>query len=798
MLQCLSSPLRYIMPKVTIRVHIFSYITVLVTLLVLLFAGMQYYFSKEMALEATQKSFHLISTNISTELTSGDALSKEVIYQMQNFPDIVKPMGKKLNMKLVKRYVFTLKRLNNVVAMYSAQGDKAFIEVFNIKMSHKLQNYFEVPENTYWLAYTIMGEGSERAKRLYYLDENLKTIETRKVNASLMPTTRPWYKMAMKSEKVVQGAPYLFKTLQEKGITYSKRVDNSNVVIGLDLSLGNIKQTLDSLRFSKTSELLLFGSDGTIIASTDAQSSFNNDLITTFLKNPQTHRMNMPLKDTSRFAMVSRISEGSGYDSYLGVSVSKDEMLEPYIEKILFALYAVLALLVVSVPFTLLATNLIVRPIYAVMKENRKIRERDFENVVEVRSNIKELNRLSHSLLDMSQSIHAYQVAQKELMDGFIKLIADAIDAKSPYTAGHCQRVPLIAVELVKEASRSDREPFKDFAFKTPDEFEEFERGAWLHDCGKITTPEYVVDKATKLETIYNRIHEVRMRFEVLWRDLDIELLERQLNGDDAQRLETWREIEREKLIDDFAFIAECNIGGEFMGEERKERLKQIAKMTWTRHFDNRVGLSENELMRYAAYSHVILPVEEPLLRDKPEHIIKRIDFDEAGYRAQGFKLEVPEYLYNYGEVYNLCIERGTLSEEERFKIQEHVIMSIKMLEQLPYTEEMKRIPEYAGTHHETLIATGYPRALGATELSIPARIMAIADIFEALTASDRPYKKGKTLSEALKIMSFMVKDQHLDADLFRLFLESGVYMEYAKAHLKNTQLDEVEIEAYL
>jgi len=786
------------MPKITIRVHIFSYITILVALLILLFAGMQYYFSKEMALEATQKNFHLITTNISSELTSRDALSKEVIYQMQNYPDIVKPMGKKLNMNLVKRYVFTLKRLKNVVAMYSAQGDTAFIEVFNIKMSHKLQSYFEVPKNTYWLAYTIHGEGVNRFKTLYYLDKKLKIIEMRSVNSSLMPTTRPWYKMAMKSEKVVQGAPYLFKTLQEKGITYSKRVDNSNVVIGLDLSLGNIKHSLESLRFSKTSELSLFGSDGSIIASTDGNSSFDNDLITTFLKNPQSHRMNMPLKDSSRFAMVSRISEGSGYDSYLAVSVSKNEMLEPYIEKILIALYAVLALLIVSVPFTLLATNLIVRPIYAVMRENRKIRDRDFENVVEVKSNIKELNRLSHSLLDMSQSIHAYQVAQKELMDGFIKLIADAIDAKSPYTGGHCQRVPLIAIKLVEEASRSQEEAFKNFAFKTKDEFEEFERGAWLHDCGKITTPEYVVDKATKLETIYNRIHEVRMRFEVLWRDIEIKMLVRLYAGEDEEVLEKRKQEEQQKLLEDFEFIAQANLGGEFMSSEDKERIAEIAKRHWIRHFDDRLGLSENELMRYKDIPPKPLPTVEPLLSDRAEHIVERVGFDAEGYRAKGFKLDVPDYLYNYGEIYNLCIERGTLSEEERFKIQEHVIMSIKMLEQLPYTDDMKRIPEYAGTHHETLIGTGYPRELNAEELSIPARIMAIADIFEALTASDRPYKKGKTLSQSLQIMSFMVKDQHIDAELFALFLRSGIYEVYAKEHLKAEQIDDVEIEKYI
>lgn len=190
--------------------------------------------------------------------------------------------------------------------------------------------------------------------------------------------------------------------------------------------------------------------------------------------------------------------------------------------------------------------------------------------------------------------------------------------------------------------------------------------------------------------------------------------------------------------------------------------------------------------------------MEEQLLSDKTQHLVERLNFDEEAYKKQGFKLDVPEYLYNYGELYNLCIEKGTLSNEERFKINEHVIMTIKMLEQLPFPEHMQKIPEYAGTHHETMNNTGYPRQLGKEQLSIPARIMAIADIFEALTASDRPYKKGKTLSEAIRIMSFMKKDQHIDADLFELFLRSGIYNEYAEKYLKAKQMDDVDIKAYL
>jgi len=160
--------------------------------------------------------------------------------------------------------------------------------------------------------------------------------------------------------------------------------------------------------------------------------------------------------------------------------------------------------------------------------------------------------------------------------------------------------------------------------------------------------------------------------------------------------------------------------------------------------------------------------------------------------------MEVPEYLYNRGERYNLSLEKGTLTPEERYKINEHVIMTIKMLESLPFPEGMKKIPKIAGEHHETIDGEGYPRKLTKASLSIPSRIMAIADIFEALTASDRPYKQAKTLSEALRIMYAMKKEHHIDADLFDLFVRSKVYLHYAKRYLHPSQIDDVDEESLL
>jgi hypothetical protein len=376
--------------------------------------------------------------------------------------------------------------------------------------------------------------------------------------------------------------------------------------------------------------------------------------------------------------------------------------------------------------------------------------------------------------------------------------MAGAIDAKSPYTGGHCERVPELSLMLAEEACKVTEGPLADFAFHTPDEWREFKIGAWLHDCGKVTTPEYVVDKATKLETIYNRIHEVRTRFEVLLRDARIEMLEAVAAGMPADEAEAGFEARKTELVDDYAFIAECNLGGEFMAPERVERLKAIAARTWMRHFDDRLGLSQEELRRIEGVPAEALPAVEAVLADKPNHVIPRPTNSAIFDPSYGFKTRIPENLYNFGELYNLAIGRGTLTEEERFKINEHIIQTIIMLKRMPFPKQMQRVVEYAGTHHETLIGTGYPRGLADKELSVPARITAIADIFEALTASDRPYKKPKTLSECVKILSFFKKDKHIDADLFDLFLSSGVYLRYAERYLKPDQIDEVDVAKYI
>ena len=385
---------------------------------------------------------------------------------------------------------------------------------------------------------------------------------------------------------------------------------------------------------------------------------------------------------------------------------------------------------------------------------------------------------------------------QEALLHSFIKLIAGAIDAKSPYTAGHCQRVPEITLMLAKAACASNDEKFSQFDLDDK-EWEELSIACWLHDCGKVTTPEYVVDKATKLETIYDRIHEVRTRFEILKRDAEISCWQQIANGGDKVMLLDNLAKQCQQFDDDFAFVAECNVGGEFMAEDKIEKLQAIAEKTWWRTLDDNLGLSWEERNRKGMC--VELPVEEKLLSDKPEHLIARHESDKMPDDNQwGFKVDTPEHKYNRGELYNLSVRRGTLSEEERYMINAHMIQTVIMLNNLPYPKSLRNVPLIAGSHHETMDGKGYPKGLVMSEQPLTARMMVIADIFEALTASDRPYKKAKTLSESLRILSFMRNDKHVDAELFDLFLTGGIYLEYAEKFLSAEQIDAVNIDDYL
>ena len=362
--------------------------------------------------------------------------------------------------------------------------------------------------------------------------------------------------------------------------------------------------------------------------------------------------------------------------------------------------------------------------------------------------------RLAESLASQAAialTNRALIVQLENLFESFIRMINEAIDEKSPYTGGHCQRVPMLTMALAESVNDTTVGPLADFTMTDKDRYE-LRIAGLLHDCGKITTPVHVVDKATKLETIFDRIHLIDTRFEVLARDAEIDALNKKLElarqggADEITRRQRNYEIDEElrdtlrQIEDDRTFLRRCNVGTESMSREDQERVQQIGLMyKWRDPLGNTANfLTEDELR-------------------------------------------------------NLTIQRGTLTQDEREIINHHIVSTIKMLEALPWPKHLRNVPEYAGGHHERMDGKGYPRGLRREQMSVQARVMGIADIFEALTAKDRPYKKGKTLSESLQILGRFKLNGHIDPDLFDVFIRRKVYLKYAEQFLDPEQIDAVD-----
>lgn len=356
-----------------------------------------------------------------------------------------------------------------------------------------------------------------------------------------------------------------------------------------------------------------------------------------------------------------------------------------------------------------------------------------------------ELEGMTHALASQAAVVLTQQRLisdLKNLFESFIEAIATAIDEKSKYTGGHIARVTELTMEIANKINETDQGDFADFSF-SEDELEELRIATWLHDTGKITTPEYVVDKSNKLETVFDRVELVRTRWQAirLAKRLDVlnkllSTVEDKLDPQLRDRLIGEMQDDLKQLDDDLEFLVTTNKGGEFMADEKIDRLKKIAAHTYN------VGNG----------------TDIPYLTDD--------------------------------EVYNLSIRKGTLTDEEREIMNNHVVMSIKILEQLPWPRKMSNVPAIAGAHHEKLDGTGYPNGWKEEEISLQGRIMAVADVFEALSAKDRPYKDPMPLSQAIKILGFMVKDKHLDERIVKLFVESGLVKEYAERHLAKEQID--------
>ena len=1040
---------------ISIRMTVVAVFMLATALTAALAIGLQYHFGRELASEAATKLYTTASAGIVTKWDAIGDQNSTVISLLSDNPNMT-------NRDEVDKHLATfasvMQRNPLYYGMYLSYADGSFYELVNLDASKSARKSLRATHSDKWVVISIDGSAIEKYRRFEYLDDSFNTRIVRSEATDFLATERAWYTEALKTDSAYVSPPYLFAQLGVPGRTLSKRIADTDSVIGIDMTLDTLSAFLRDQDISDESEIFIYKADGQIIASNKASeeaasfevpqlllteqeqayiaslpplvvsneanwppidytllgkpqgysvdvmrmiakmiglditfvqgltwtdlvaqfkagkidllhsvrlseenaqwgqptnsytrlpwtlvtregspaissldelagrklaipsswsvvpvveerfpdveivatrntlegiervqdgsvdAAMDNEMILRYLEkhyfltgiqydididlgtgdvpenlhilvkegNPQLvdiidkaiaalgpeqrkylnsqwlnyeigkaagENMAVPSDDfiqaandeTKQKRLLPIEIDGREYYAYaanlsafvqgslsLGMLVPREVVIDPFMDKVKLSSALTAGFLLLLIALSWAFATPIVRPIRQLALENDKISLRHYDEVQQVPSNIKEIYQLSESMVEMVAAIKAHEIAQRDLMDAFIQLIAQAIDDKSAYTGGHCERVPELALMLAERASASSDGPFHAFTLGNEDQWREYRIAAWLHDCGKITTPEHIVDKGSKLETIYNRIHEVRMRFETLWRDAEIDFLKELIeHPEKEQALQEQLASQRERLQDDYAFIAECNVGGEFLDPEKQERLQSIANLTWQRHFDDRMGLSPVEELSTPPNETADLPATEHLLQDRPEHLIERTR--STDYPAEfNINMDIPENLYNLGEIYNLSISRGTLTAEDRFKINEHMISTIKMLESLPFPDELKNVPRYASTHHETMRGSGYPRKLPGEQLSIPERILAVSDVFEALTASDRPYKKAKPISIAIDILHKMVLDEHLDKDCFELFIRDEVYLQYAERFLPASQIDNVDVSKYL
>ena len=332
----------------------------------------------------------------------------------------------------------------------------------------------------------------------------------------------------------------------------------------------------------------------------------------------------------------------------------------------------------------------------------------------------------------------------QESFELFISTIATVINTKSKETGEHVRKVSIIADMLAKAIHKTSTGKYKD-VFYTDDELKQINLAALLHDVGKIATPEYIMNKSKKLEKIIDGIVLFDERIEILKRDIEIDYLNKELTLLKAQQtvphdLHTDKEKALASLEEIRTFLHECNVGSEYLNQDKIKRLTTLSQKSY-------------------------------LLKDESIAFIRE------------------------DELENLSIPRGTLNTEERDIIHNHAHVSVDILDSIKFPKSLQLVPDIACNHHEKLDGTGYPRQLSAKDLTLEDRIMILADMFEALSASNRSYKVPNSMNEIIVILKKFIDDGHMDKDLVKFFFESGTYKEYAKNELHPSQQDIVKID---
>jgi HD-GYP domain-containing protein (c-di-GMP phosphodiesterase class II) len=762
--------------------------------------ALQYYISQSTAQKSALALYETKALVISNKIRQADQIANHYSTLLSKFNKLL--VNQKLHPDALQLFanVMAENPSYNSISLGFENGDlQQLIHLNKAKNDQSLANV----ESATWLLISISEQGSQQIRQYAYFDDAFNVISQRQEENNENITNLSWYKDAkiLTSNKSNVFSLTNSTTLRQ---TYSIKVPNTQTVLAIDATLSSFSNNLQKINGNNQNPLLdeiyLYNGTGQVLGSNQPKEHPVNTNKLPLVPYPVLIEMaqhqtslnklnNVTINDKPYYAYIAEVDDKTATNSYLAILVAKETLLLPSIKtSIQIAALSLALLLILSWCFSSPLTN----TIKGLLNEIKRAKGQDYKQLQQVVSRVTELKELNNSMIEMSQSIEDYQAQQKQMTERFIKQIAQAIDDKSPYTFGHANRAPELGMMLAKASLKSDLP-----AFEQVDEemLSEFSSNAWSHHYGKLTTAQQVTSKSTKLEANYNRIHEIRMRFEILWRDAEISYFKQsKANPEQNKPLKETLIKQQLQLMRDFGFVAKANLGDTTMSEQDTLRLHKIGAQTWLRYFDDRLGLSSIEKLRLTDKKQK-LPVQETLLSDKKEHIIKRNNITKID---SGIKIEVADHLYNFGELYNLSIPKGTLTVEDKFEINQSILSTINLLKALPTSHKQVIKVQDLSAYHPVLKYVSCPSESNNVGFSITSRILLMTDIFETLTSVKTPQQKVESLSTAIEILHQLAVDQVIDMNLFKLFLSSGIYIKYANKFLHDTQFDDVDISKYL
>ena len=801
----------------SIRTAIVSVLIFAFLLIASMTIALQYYFNQSVVQTSTAQLYQSETNRVRDYINQNDQTAANYSTLLANFNNLVEEQ--KISHDALQLFANVMQKNESYRSISLAFANGDLQQLVSLNKQRVNPPSLQTEDSDRWVFISVSNQDNQGLRQIFYFDQAFTLRAQHQEETNVDASKLTWYQNA-ETLKVKRSAAYIISQSPILGQTYSVKVPDTDVVLSIETTLSSLSDILNKHSQNKqnyaSNELYLYQGNGSIITSNQTHSELKNNnqlpllpypILTELTQQPVNfHKLNPISLNHKKYHLYlaplnanynDKQSNTDIKNRYLAILVPNDILFAESIKQLKMSFIILVVCLIILLPILWLLSSSLIRPIKALIVEIDKVKQGNKQQLQPISSQIEEIQQLNDSMVNMTQSIEVHQTAQKQWMESFIKCIAQTIDNKSPYTAGHCNRIPELSLMLADAIDQSNLPAFKEFKFNNVDEHREFRIAAWLHDCGKITTPQHIVDKGTKLEANYNRIHEIRARFEILWRDAEISYYQQSRVAPEQNKPLKEALIKQQlQLMRDFEFIAKSNIGDQLMTEKDIIRLQTIGEQTWLRYFDDRLGLSPNEELNLLEKKQK-LPAKERLLNNKKEHLIKRDHHAEFTSKS-AIKMEIPEYQYNLGELYNLSIDQGTLTSEDKFKINQHIISTIHILESLPFPAELANVPRYASAHFERLTGTAYPHKLSANDLSIPERILVIADLFEALTASDKPYKKAKPINIAIDILHQMALDQYIDMDIFKLFLTSGIYLQYANKFLDKKQLNAVDISKYL